>query len=129
MFALRLVGCDNVCCSSVVLSITAGSRRFPAVNSQSISVPFGLLNSKKKKRSVWRCGAARVAAACARESSIPRREKHNPWLGLVDPHHWWSQPIFLGYRVVALQRLQCDLLFGHVKVGNPTMNPELPEGL
>jgi hypothetical protein len=34
---------------SVMLSITAGSRRFPAVNSQSISVPFGLVNSKKKK--------------------------------------------------------------------------------
>jgi hypothetical protein len=39
----------DVCCSSLVLSITAGSRRFPAVNSQSISVPFGLVNSKKKK--------------------------------------------------------------------------------
>ena len=38
VFALRLVGCDNVCCSSLVLSITAGSRRFPAVNSQSIYV-------------------------------------------------------------------------------------------
>ena len=49
VFALRLVGCDNVCCSSLVLSITAGSRRFPAVNSQSIYVPFGLVNSKKKK--------------------------------------------------------------------------------
>ena len=48
VFALRLVGCDNVCCSSLVLSITAGSRRFPAVNSQSIYVPFGLVNSKKK---------------------------------------------------------------------------------
>ena len=49
VFALRLVGCDNVCCSSLVLSITAGSGRFPAVNSQSIYVPFGLVNSKKKK--------------------------------------------------------------------------------
>ena len=49
VFALRLVGCDNVCCSSLVLSITAGSRRFPAVNSQSSYVPFGLVNSKKKK--------------------------------------------------------------------------------
>ena len=49
VFALRLVGCDNVCCSSLVLSITAGSMRFPAVNSQSIYVPFGLVNSKKKK--------------------------------------------------------------------------------
>ena len=48
VFALRLVGCDNVCCSSLVLSITAGSGRFPAVNSQSIYVPFGLVNSKKK---------------------------------------------------------------------------------
>ena len=48
VFALRLVGCDNVCCSSLVMSITAGSRRFPAVNSQSIYVPFGLVNSKKK---------------------------------------------------------------------------------
>ena len=48
VFALRLVGCDNVCCSSLVLSITASSRRFPAVNSQSIYVPFGLVNSKKK---------------------------------------------------------------------------------
>ena len=46
VFALRLVCCDNVCCSSLVLSITAGSRRFPAVNSQSIYVPFGLVNSK-----------------------------------------------------------------------------------
>ena len=52
VFALRLVGCDNVCCSSLVLSITAGSGRFPAVNSQSIYVPFGLVNSKKKKRFV-----------------------------------------------------------------------------
>ena len=51
MFALRLVGCDNVCCSSLVLSITAGSGRFPAVNSQSIYVPFVLVNSKKKGRS------------------------------------------------------------------------------
>ena len=51
VFALRLVGYDNVCCSSLVLSITAGSRRFPAVNSQSIYVPFGLVNSKKKKGS------------------------------------------------------------------------------
>ena len=50
VFALRLVGCDNVCCSSLVLSITAGSGRFPAVNSQSIYVPFGLVNSKKKKK-------------------------------------------------------------------------------
>ena len=50
VFALRLVGCDNVCCSSLVLSITAGSRRFPVVNSQSIYVPFGLVNSKEKKR-------------------------------------------------------------------------------
>ena len=49
VFALRLVGCDNVCCSSLVLSITAGSGRFPAVNSQSIYVPFGLVNSKKRK--------------------------------------------------------------------------------
>ena len=48
VFALRLVGCDNVCCSSLVLSIPAGSGRFPAVNSQSIYVPFGLVNSKKK---------------------------------------------------------------------------------
>ena len=48
VFALRLVGCDNVCCSSLVLSITAGSGRFPAVNSQSIYVPFGLVNSQKK---------------------------------------------------------------------------------
>ena len=48
VFALRLVGCDNVCCSSLVLSITAGSGRFPAVNSQRIYVPFGLVNSKKK---------------------------------------------------------------------------------
>ena len=48
--ALRMVGCDNVCCSPLVLSITAGSRRFPAVNSQSISVPFGLVNSKPKKK-------------------------------------------------------------------------------
>ena len=47
VFALRLVGCDNVCCSSLVLSIMAGSGRFPAVNSQSIYVPFGLVNSKK----------------------------------------------------------------------------------
>ena len=47
VFALRLVGCDNVCCSSLVLSIAAGSGRFPAVNSQSIYVPFGLVNSKK----------------------------------------------------------------------------------
>ena len=44
-----MVGCDNVCCSSLVLSITAGSRRFPAVNSQSIYVPFGLVNSKNKR--------------------------------------------------------------------------------
>ena len=44
------VGCDNVCCSSLVLSITAGSGRFPAVNSQRIYVPFGLVNSKKKKK-------------------------------------------------------------------------------
>ena len=50
VFALRLVGCDNVCCSSLVLSITAGSGRFPAVNSQRIYVPFGLVNSKKKKK-------------------------------------------------------------------------------
>ena len=42
VFALRLVGCDNVCCSSLVLSITAGSRRFPVVNSQSIYVPLVL---------------------------------------------------------------------------------------
>ena len=49
VFALRLVGCDNVCCSSLVLSITAGSGRFPAVNSQSIYVPFGLVNSPKKR--------------------------------------------------------------------------------
>ena len=47
VFALRLVGCDNVCCSSLVLSITAGSGRFPAVNSQRVYVPFGLVNSKK----------------------------------------------------------------------------------
>ncbi len=40
-----------------------------------------------------------------------------------------SQPILLGYGVVALQGLQCDLLFGHAKMGNTTMNPELPEGL
>jgi hypothetical protein len=53
VFALRLVGCDNVCCSSLVLSITAGSRRFPAVNSQSISVPFGLVNSHKKNTPPW----------------------------------------------------------------------------
>ena len=50
VFALRLVGCDNVCCSSLVLSITAGSGRFPAVNSQRIYVPFGLVNSKKKQK-------------------------------------------------------------------------------
>ena len=31
-----------------MLSITAGSGRFPAVNSQRIYVPFGLVNSKKK---------------------------------------------------------------------------------
>ena len=49
VFALRLVGYDNVCCSSLVLRITAGSRRFPAVNSQRIYVPFGLVNSKKEK--------------------------------------------------------------------------------
>ena len=49
VFALRLVGCDNVCCSSLVLSITAGSGRFPAVNSQSIYVPFGLVNSTQKE--------------------------------------------------------------------------------
>ena len=55
VFALRLVGCDNVCCSSLVLSITAGSRRFPAVNSQSIYVPFGLVNSKKNSRIVLKC--------------------------------------------------------------------------
>ena len=36
--------------TSLVLSITAGSRRFPAVNSQSIYVPFGLVNSQKKKK-------------------------------------------------------------------------------
>ena len=30
--------------------ITAGSGRFPAVNSQSIYVSFGLVNSKKKKK-------------------------------------------------------------------------------
>ena len=30
-FALRMVGCDNVCCSSLVLSIMAGSWRFSAV--------------------------------------------------------------------------------------------------
>ena len=54
VFALRLVGCDNVCCSSLVLSITAGSRRFPAVNSQSIYVPFGLVNSKKKIKKLGR---------------------------------------------------------------------------
>ena len=53
VFALRLVGYDNVCCSSLVLSITAGSTRFPAVNSQSIYVPFGLVNSKKKNTGVW----------------------------------------------------------------------------
>ena len=53
VFALRLVGCDNVCCSSLVLSITAGSGRFPAVNSQSIYVPFGLVNSKKNVCCVW----------------------------------------------------------------------------
>ena len=47
VFVLRLVGCDNLCCSSLVLSITAGSGRFPAVNSQRIYVPFGLVNSKK----------------------------------------------------------------------------------
>ena len=52
VFALRLVGCDNVCCSSLVLSITAGSRRFPAVNSQSIYVFFGLVNSKKKNQNM-----------------------------------------------------------------------------
>ena len=50
VFALRLVGCDNLCCSSLVLSITAGSGRFPAVNSHSIYVPFGLVNSKKNKK-------------------------------------------------------------------------------
>ena len=50
VFALRLVGCDNVCCSSLVLSITAGSGRFPAVNSQRIYVPLSLVNSKKKKK-------------------------------------------------------------------------------
>ena len=59
VFALRLVGCDNVCCSSLVLSITAGSRRFPAVNSQSIYVPFGLVNSKKKTRNQLLDSAAR----------------------------------------------------------------------
>ena len=59
VFALRLVGCDNVCCSSLVLSLTAGSRRFPAVNSQSIYVPFGLVNSKKKKEEVWWLGACK----------------------------------------------------------------------
>ena len=64
VFALRLVGCDNVCCSSVVLRIMAGSRRFPAVNSQSIYVPFGLVNSKKKKKiaSTTPSGAAAAAA-------------------------------------------------------------------
>ena len=50
VFALRLVGCDNVCCSSLVLSITAGSGRFAAGNSQSIYVPFGLVNSTKKNK-------------------------------------------------------------------------------
>ena len=54
VFALRLVGCDNVCCSSLVLSITAGSRRFPVVNSQSIYVPFSLVTSKKKC-TFWSC--------------------------------------------------------------------------
>ena len=36
--------------ASLVLSITAGSGRFPAVNSQSIYVPFGLVNSKKETK-------------------------------------------------------------------------------
>ena len=49
----QLVGCDNVCCSSLVLRITAGSRRFPAVNSQSIFVPFGLVNLKKMPVGPW----------------------------------------------------------------------------
>ena len=50
VFALRLVGCDNVCCSSLVLRFPAV--RFPAVNSQSIYVPFGLVNSKKKIKKI-----------------------------------------------------------------------------
>ena len=67
VFALRLVGCDNVCCSSLVLSITAGSGRFPAVNSQSIYVPFGLVNSKKKTKKKSCTGPSpdgRLTATC-----------------------------------------------------------------
>ena len=46
-FALCMVGYDNVRCSSLVLSIIAGSRRSQAVNPQNIYVPLGLVNSKK----------------------------------------------------------------------------------
>ena len=63
VFALRLVGCDNVCCSSLVLSITAGSGRFPAVHSQSIYVPFGLVNSKKKNLRTQPPGPSSAKAA------------------------------------------------------------------
>ena len=69
VFALRLVGCDNVCCSSLVLSITAGSRRFPAVNSQSIYVPFGLVNSKKKEKKRHSPAARQLAEKWVREGA------------------------------------------------------------
>ena len=90
VFALRLVGCDNVCCSSLVLSITAGSMRFPAVNSQSIYVTFGLVNSKKK-------GAARRPCFCRfpelsgiKASSIRRLYR------AIDPQNFWF--IFFSFR-------------------------------
>ena len=68
VFALRLVGCDNVCCSSLVLSITAGSGRFPAVNSQSIYVPFGLVNSKTY---IYKCLLTWPLLPCMTASSKP----------------------------------------------------------
>ena len=91
VFALRLVGCDNVCCSSLVLSITAGSGRFPAVNSQSIYVPFGLVNSKKKlKYFSWLCpGQPTVPLiVCFFFFGINKTKRYIDTLGV----HSWEPP-------------------------------------
>ena len=92
VFALRLVGCDNVCCSSLVLCITAGSGRFPAVNSQSIYVPFGLVNSKKKKKSAKRPLAWLTPATVDKSAGGPPagfRMSRIGWLSLVSlPRRW-----------------------------------------
>ena len=109
VFALRLVGCDNVCCSSLVLSITAGSGRFPAVNSQSIYVPFGLVNSKKKKKRRFEEALAAAGGSGVGRPPVPAADLasiyHASWFDPSPPRQHVRQRVENRAAAVTQQRL------------------------